>query len=69
MKKPKVNLVTLSHKCEDGSRKTLKTELICTCNTVGTAEIICKLLRESIYKSLLEEQSDNKQMFVLSVGY
>lgn len=69
MKKPKVNLVTLSQKLDDGSRNTLSTKNICTCNERGTAEVICKLLSEETYKSLLEEKSDDKQIYLLLVEY
>lgn len=72
MKKPKVLLSRLSPRLADGSRNTVATDVLATCNGVGIAEIIAKLLRENTYKDLLLENDGtipDKEMYLISVGY
>lgn len=66
-KKSRVVLVHLSAKLEDGSRKTVETKEICSCNERGTAELI-KFKLEPHYKALCKESpADNESMWFLSV--
>ena len=67
-KKAHVVLTTLSIKCEDGSRKTVDKNEICSCKDRGTAELIRRLLLDNSYKELCRKNvSDNERMFVLGV--
>lgn len=66
-RKSRVVLVELSPKLEDGSRKTLQTQEICSCNERGTAELILYKLRPHYAILCKEKFEDNEHMFFLSI--
>lgn len=67
-KKAHVVLTTLSIKREDGSRKTVDKDEICSCKDRGTAELICRLLLDNNYKELCRKDvNDNERMYILGV--
>ena len=45
MKKPKIEVVTLSPKKEDGGRDTVREKILCTCQDYNTADTILHALR------------------------
>ncbi|MEG2013851.1 MAG: hypothetical protein RR063_11715 [Anaerovoracaceae bacterium] len=67
MKKPKVVLHTYSRELDDGSRKLVGSKTICTCGERGNADLICALLRDGQYKTLLENYTKETQFFAMCV--
>ena len=63
----RIFLIELSPKLDDGSRKTLKETVICTCKERGNAELILSLLKEqSSFKKLISPKKDNETMYLLN---
>lgn len=67
MKKWKVVLDRLSTVREDGSRDFLGRKIICTCDTQGTALLICSRI-ENDYKALTDRNEPNASMYMLTVA-
>ena len=75
MRKPKIVLSTLSHMEPDGSRNTIKQEILATFNEMGMAQLTCQLLKEYVYSDLLSvgrksgtlETDPNSSLYTLTV--
>lgn len=68
-KKTRVVWVDLSPELEDGSRKTLSQEEICSCKDTGTAMLIIKALRDNSIYGRNENKNTakpNEHMYLLS---
>ena len=68
MKKAKVKLIKFSARLDDGSRKTIEENIICTCDSRGTAELIRNRIAID-YKVLTDVDGDNVPIYSLVVGY
>lgn len=69
MKTHKIYLSELSAKLEDGSRKTIKTDIVGTFPAVGTMMLCFNYLKDNVYNTLLASNDGTKateHMFILS---
>lgn len=69
MKTYKIYLNEYSAVCDDGSRKTIKTDIVGTFPAAGTMQLCFNYLKNNVYNTLLsayDGKNDAQHMFTLS---